>query len=93
MPKRQVPAKLGPKLKLIRIHFDLTLDQMAKAIGLEHQSRRSRIHEWETGKRQPDLTSLLGYARVAGISTDILIDDEAELDLSALQQDKYDEGN
>lgn len=87
MPKRLIPAKLGQKLKMIRTHLGLTQDQMAEAIGLENPSRRSRVHEWETNKRQPDLTSLLGYARVAGITTDVLIDDDAELDLENLRQD------
>lgn len=54
---------------------------MAKAIGRYETGRRSRIHEWETGKRQPDLTSLLAYARLVGVSTDVLIDDNQELEL------------
>ncbi|PJF33578.1 MAG: hypothetical protein CUN57_01785 [Phototrophicales bacterium] len=87
MPKRAIPVKLGQKLWRIRTHFGFTLEQMANAIGLKNPSRRSRIHEWEAGKRQPDLTSLLRYARVAGITTDVLIDDEIELDLNDIAQD------
>ena len=52
---------------------------MAGAAGRHDSARRSRVHEWETGKRQPDLTSLLAYARLVGVSTDMLIDDETEL--------------
>lgn len=78
---RQTPSKLGHKLKLIREHLNFTLDEMAEAIGRHDPARRSRVHEWETGKRQPDLTSLLAYARLAGVSTDMLIDDETELSL------------
>ncbi len=87
MPRRPVPAKLGQKLKTIRIYLGLTQDQLAEAIGHRNPSRRSRVHEWETGKRQPDLASLLAYARLVGISTDVLIDDETELDLEDLKRE------
>jgi transcriptional regulator with XRE-family HTH domain len=82
MPPRPRPTKLGQKLLKIRQHLGLTQDQMAQAIGRTDSSRRSRVHEWETSKGQPDLASLLAYARLVGISTDVLIDDEVELDLS-----------
>ncbi len=82
MPPRPMPAQLGKKLKMIRLHLGLTQDRLAEAIGHKNPSRRSRVHEWETSKRQPDLASLLAYARLVGISTDVLINDEVELDLS-----------
>ena len=66
---------------------------MAEVLGRTDISRRARIHEWETGKGQPDLTSLLKYAKLIGISTDLLIDDEVELDLRDTidrpQKDKF----
>ena len=76
---RPQPAKLGQKLKRIREHLNLTLDEMAEQLGRQDQGRRSRVYEWETGIRQPDLTSLLAYARLVEVSTDILIDDESDL--------------
>ncbi len=79
---KQLPTKLGKKLKSIRENLNFTLDEMAEALGRDDQGRRSRVHEWETGKRRPDLASLLAYARLAGVSTDVLIDDESELNLS-----------
>jgi transcriptional regulator with XRE-family HTH domain len=78
---KQPPTKLGKKLKSIREHLNFTLDEMAETIGRHDPGRRSRVHEWETGKRQPDLVSLLAYARLVGVSTDVLIDDECELNL------------
>lgn len=81
MARRPIPAKLGQKLRQIREHLGLTMDELAEAIGRHDAGRRSRIHEWESGKRQPDLPSLLAYARLAGISSDALIDDELELNL------------
>ena len=82
MPK-SIPAKLGQKLKTIREHFNYTQEQMADALGRQDDSRRARVHEWETGKRQPDLKSLLAYAQLMGVSTDALIDDEQELTLGS----------
>jgi transcriptional regulator with XRE-family HTH domain len=76
-----MPQKLGEKLRMIREHKGWTLDQMAEAAGRTDAGRRSRVHEWERGLRQPDLESLLAFARLAEISTDVLIDDEMELDL------------
>lgn len=82
MSPRAGPTRLGHKLKLIREHLGLTMEEMAIRIGRHESGRRSRIHEWETGKRQPDLASLLAYARLINISTDALIDDNIELDFS-----------
>jgi hypothetical protein len=39
----------------------------------------SRISEYELGKNEPALPILLQYARVAGITVDVLIDDELDL--------------
>lgn len=80
MPK-QSPERLGEKLRAIRRHEGWTLDRMAEALGRKESSRRSRVYEWEQGIREPDLPTLLAYAEMAGISTDVLIDDEAELRL------------
>ena len=76
MPQR-APKKLGEKLRAIREHKGWTLDQMAAAVGRDDTGRRTRVYEWEQGIRQPDLKSLLEYARLAGVSTDVLLDDKA----------------
>lgn len=81
MPTAKNLENLGIKLKTIRDHLGYTQEEMAAAVGKEGVSRRSRIHEWEKGLREPDLTCLLAYARLVGISTDMLLDDDAELTL------------
>lgn len=86
MHSKLMPQNMGKKLKAIRLHLGLTQNQLAEVIGKKEPSRRSRIHEWETGKRQPDFISLLAYARLVGITTDILIDDEQELKLNNADQ-------
>jgi len=38
-----------------------------------------RISEFELGKREPSLLTLLAYARVAGVHLEDLVDDNLEL--------------
>jgi transcriptional regulator with XRE-family HTH domain len=80
--RRLRPKKL--KGKLLRIRQLLNLTQEGMVERLRPFSRRSPIYpghisEFESGKREPSLLVLLAYAKVAGISTDILIDDSEEL--------------
>ena len=75
------PKNLGRKLKSIRQNLGYTQEEMAAAVGKKGKSRRSRVHEWEKGLREPDLSCLLAYAKLANISTDALLDDDVELKL------------
>ena len=86
MSSQKRPVMLGEKLKEIRLQQGYTLDEMAVAVGKEGKSRRSRVHEWEKGIRVPDYSSLLAYAKLANISTDDLIDDNIQLQLSGSQR-------
>jgi transcriptional regulator with XRE-family HTH domain len=72
-------TRLGEKLRAIRQRAGLTLDQMAARLGRTEPARRVRVHEWETSRRTPNLAIILFYARFAGISTDILLDDSLDL--------------
>jgi len=47
------------------------------------------ISSWEKGKREPDLLSLLAYARAAGICVEVLIDDKLELPLELPPKKTY----
>jgi transcriptional regulator with XRE-family HTH domain len=71
--------RLGEKLQAIRERAGLTLDQMADELGRDEQSRRARVYEWEANRRIPDLTTILCYARFAGVLVDILLDDGRDL--------------
>jgi transcriptional regulator with XRE-family HTH domain len=46
--------------------------EMAKALGL--QVHYSAVSNYELGTREPDLLTVLKYAELAGVSTDVLID-------------------
>jgi transcriptional regulator with XRE-family HTH domain len=75
---RDKPRKLGKKLKIIRVdRLGLSQTEMAKALGLK--INYSAVSQYERGTREPTLLILLKYARLAGVSTDILIDDKLEL--------------
>ena len=75
---RPKPKHLAAKLLAIRKQLGLSQRQIAVLIGLG-KGTSARVCEYETGVREPPLFVLLGYARVAGLSTDALIDDAVDL--------------
>lgn len=78
--RRAQPKRMGKKLLRIRNGLDLTQEQMAKRLDLkETPVYPTHVSEFEHGKREPSLLVLLGYARLAGVSTDVLIDDDLDL--------------
>ena len=76
---RQKPERLAEKLKQIRLSLGLSQDGMLERLGLTEEFFRSRVSAYELGNREPPLPVLLSYARLVGISTDVLIDDELDL--------------
>lgn len=80
MAKRPVPKKLAKKLLQIRMRLDLSQSEMVKALNYKASPLRpAQISQFETGRREPPLMVLLAYAKLAGISTDLLIDDKVSL--------------
>ena len=73
------PKRLAEKLRHIRASLDLTQDELLRKLEMVGLATQSKISEFESGKREPSLIMLLRYARAAGVSTDVLIDDELEL--------------
>jgi transcriptional regulator with XRE-family HTH domain len=71
---RRQPKKLARKLLTIRQRLGVSQTEMAKMLKLEISY--TAVSAYELGTREPDLLTLLEYARVAGISTDALIDDK-----------------
>ena len=76
---RKKPARLAEKLLGVRQALGLSQNEMIRRLGLVDEITQSRISGYELGTREPSLPTLLRYARVAGISTDVLIDDEIDL--------------
>ena len=76
---RQRAERLAGKLLQIRIALGLSQSQMLRRLGAEDMVLYQRISEYERGEREPPLPILLRYARVAGVNTEALIDDELDL--------------
>jgi len=76
---RQKPERLAEKLLHIRRALGLSQNEMIRYLGLEGTISQSRISGYELGTREPSLPTLLRYARIAGVSTDLLIDDDLDL--------------
>ena len=71
--------RLPAKLRAIRDALGLSQSEMLRRLGAEDLLDYTRISEFERGKREPPLLILLRYAEVAGVCTDVLIDDEKDL--------------
>lgn len=76
---RDKPKRLAEKLLQIRINLGLSQNQMLEKLGLTDKVFRSAISGYELGTREITLPLLLKYARLVGISTDVLIDDELDV--------------
>ena len=76
---RPKPERLAGKLLQIRTALGLSQTELLRRLGLEEFMKYTRISEYELGIREPSLMTLLQYARVVNVSTDVLIDDELDL--------------
>ena len=74
--KRDTPRNLAKKLRQIRLSLDLSQGDMASRLDVKE---RASVSGYENGTREPPLPILLKYARLAGVSTDVLIDDKLKL--------------
>lgn len=80
--RRLQPKGLRVKLKQVRDRLGYTQEQMAnrlKSYVPQASIQPGHISQFESGEREPSLPVLLAYARLAGISTDLLIDDKLKL--------------
>jgi transcriptional regulator with XRE-family HTH domain len=77
---RAQPKLLPLKLLQIRQRLVISQCQMAQLLNLKPKHGTSRVHEFETGKREPNLMILLKYSRLARIPVEYLIDDDLDLD-------------
>jgi transcriptional regulator with XRE-family HTH domain len=76
---REKPERLGEKLRQIRLTLGLSQSEMLRRLGVEDRIDYTRISGFESGLREPTLIILLSYARVAGVNTEVLIDDDLDL--------------
>ena len=74
---REKPKKLARKFLAIRQDLGASQTEMAKLLNLP--GAYTAVSAYELGTREPDLPVLLRYAKLAGVSTDVLIDDKLDL--------------
>ena len=76
---RPKPERLAEKLRDIRLALGLSQPQMHQQLGLEDEVEYTNISKYELGRNEPPLTTLLRYARVAGVHLEDIVDDELDL--------------
>lgn len=76
---RHKPRHLGRKLQAIRQTLGLSQNQMLAKIGLDEKYTRNNLSNYELDVREAPLDIVLGYARVGGMTVEMLVDDKAEL--------------
>ncbi len=84
---RRKPAKLGEKLKQIRYALQLSQDGMLTRLGLRDPRIRTTVSSYERGG-EPELETLLKYARLIDVAVELIIDDGLELPRAVLSAAK-----
>ena len=78
--RRAQPRKLAGKLREIRSRLELSQVELAGRFETIHEDiYPGLISRFEQGKVEPSLLILLEYARLVGVSMDILVDDKLKL--------------
>lgn len=88
---RPKPIRLGEKLLCIRQALGLSQDKMVERLSASDTLTSASISAYELGQREPPLTVLLEYARMANVYLDALADDELDLP-ERLPADRKSEG-
>lgn len=79
---RPQPARLSAKLCQIRSALGLTQQEMVERLKSQKTNLTvypGNISRFEQGLREPPLLVLLAYARAAGVSLDVLVDDDLDI--------------
>ena len=76
---RVKPERLAEKLCTIRDAFGLSQGELVKRLDAGNVIDAKHVSKFELGEREPSLLVLLRYARLAGISIDVLADDDLNL--------------
>ena len=76
---RPRPMRLAEKLLQIRTRLGLSQTQMLERLGFSDTMHYGRISEYEQDKREPNLITLLAYARAASVHLEDIVDDDFDL--------------
>lgn len=78
MKRGLAPGRLPEKLVAIRRALGLTQNELLDRLKVELLTNKD-ISRYERGRTHPPPLVVLRYARIAGVNTDVLIDDELDL--------------
>jgi transcriptional regulator with XRE-family HTH domain len=76
---KRKPTRLAEKLLQIRLALGLSQNELIRHLELTDELLQASISGYELGTRIPPLPVLLRYAEVAGVCTDMLINDKLDL--------------
>ena len=76
--RRPRQKRLGEKLRQIRKKFGVSQERMPERLG-RPDLRPARISEYEKSVREPVLSVLLAYARLARIHLEYIVNDAVDL--------------
>ncbi len=75
--------RFGEKLRALRTRRQMTLQELAVALGY---STHSYLSEIESGKKQPTVEMALSIAQLFDVTTDELLKDSLELKTTKLKK-------
>lgn len=84
-PRRR-PQLLAEKVRLIRVHLNVSQTAMQEMLNL---SEGTRVSEYENGKYVPSLMITLAYARLGKVPLASLADDDVSVDTFRKQLGKF----
>ena len=73
------PVRLAEKLLQIRIRLGLSQNEMIRRLGTSSEILQASISGYELGTRIPPLNIVLLYSQVAGVCSDVLLNDDLDL--------------
>lgn len=73
------PTRLAEKLLQIRTTLGLSQNEMIRRLDAPSEILQASISGYELGTRTPPLNIVLLYAQVAGICSDVLLNDDLDL--------------
>lgn len=66
--------KIGSKIRELRRAQNLTMRQLAELLGVSHTA----ISLWESGRREPDVSTIMRISEIFYVSVDELLDSQAD---------------
>lgn len=84
MSRKRGVQRFGEKLRALRTQRGMTLKELTLALG---HAAHGYISELEAGKKKPTVELVLKAAELFGVSTDVLLKDELELELDDDNED------